>query len=421
MRGLPTRLLGNPEQWYNPGSSDLKVVAGSQGGGGSDVLASKRVLVSDMAGATSEEQFLAALSAAPYVIVDIDVTIGGDVVVTETSVLDVQGGSFTVDGTLWIQGAVIAPHVEVFTVDLPPTRGTEKLKFFSTRQPGTQPKINEHLPELPAVWFNSDTDDWGERINKAIRCGGSDTVIRWSPTYGDWNNKQYSMVKSTIDFDQDRWYSHQTLRGSSHIGASLCIDSGLPIVGIDASNSRELMLDCVRLIQASGGRTAVCCAGGGTTLRIQNCWFGNAKYGYIQNKGAGTDICGLSIESCDYNMYISGSLEDPTITGFPTFSSVRRVVVRGYLSYDAKVKGTSVIRGNGYGVDGVAFVGHTGHYMDVPALKLEDTQDGTMIVSFTGCYLRDVPLSEVGPCTVQWVASMVKDADSPNGRETLLP
>lgn len=351
------------------------------------------------------------------VIIDEPVQLDVPVVVAPTLELVFTGVGeivFQGGGKLSIQGPITAPDRLLFRVPLPKEKGQEQLDFF---QKDAQPsQCNEHIQEIKAIWFDSTRSDWGEKVNKAIRFGGNNCVIRLSSVFGDWKEGKRHMLRTMIDFDQTRWYAHQTLRGAGHIGSTLCIQPYQPMIGINANNSRELFIDGVRVTEGSGSRRSVCFLGGGTTLRVKNCWFGNAKIGVLVVRGAGLAFDNIQIESCGIAMQIGGT-KDPTIPGWPDDNSIRGITVDNLAVYQCHGVGVVVHRNTGYRIIGVRFNNYTANKTVMQPFAII----GDVLVPFMGAYIYECPPAWVkSGARVPWIGSIWVDKDNPNGTTELV-
>ena len=199
--------------------------------------------------------------------------------------------------TLTIEGAVTAGNYQIFRAD-----------SGDVLIPGTA----GHRKTFSPLWFNSvDATDIGEKINKALTAGVTDTHVLIPA--GAFN------LATSIDLGIA---PHSVLEGSGHIATSLTISASLEGIGIDASGSDESQVRRLRCVEATGSQKSICIRLGGTSLVVENCWFGNAKYGMFQNGGAGVHVNGVYIEACAYGIKIASRCYDYKINGLTHGTSI---------------------------------------------------------------------------------------------------
>lgn len=181
-------------------------------------------------------------------------------------------------------------------------------------------KVTRMSPE----WFDG---SMSEKIQKVFQVGGSRTVCTVP-------SGQFP-VNSTISMSEENYGSHLVLEGSSFVATALEMPAGSSLTGVDASVSDECEIKNIRIIEASGKRTGICFALGGTSLKVNNCWAGNAKYGYFQNKGSGTRCTNNFVEACNYGYLVSGNLDmSRRISGAPAPTrGVRDLVIDGGMTH----------------------------------------------------------------------------------------
>jgi len=100
------------------------------------------------------------------------------------------------------------------------------------------------------------------------------------------------------------------LAGQGHIQTHLVIPPRQKIIGLDARRSREVTLQELRVIEASGSQESCCLAGTGMSLKARGLWLGNAKYGFVGNTGSGGTIYDIQIEACQEAIRIQSNFVD---------------------------------------------------------------------------------------------------------------
>jgi hypothetical protein len=118
-------------------------------------------------------------------------------------------------------------------------------------------------------------------------------------------------------------FSKQTLRGSGRETTILRMPARSSMIGIDARYSDELSIENLSIKEASGAHTCAGVALGGTSLRLNNIWCGNMKYGIVGTMGGGTRLLDIDVEACDWGLYFQSGFEDPTI-GLTATTNIRR-------------------------------------------------------------------------------------------------
>lgn len=209
--------------------------------------------------------------------------------------------------------------------------------------------FSPHVEELQVIWFDDGgADDMGARINKAKAAGGENAVIRLPSSRG-WRDDErpFTMLRTEVNLDQNVWYSHTKIVGSSHIASTLTVanvgSNGL--IGINARNADECMLEQVRVIEEEGSVKSICLLAGGTTLKVKDCWFGNSKYGIVIMGGAGIELSDCVIESSDYGIVIDSTFSDSTIANLPQAGSIADVRVRNINCFDHRNAGLTIKSG----------------------------------------------------------------------------
>jgi hypothetical protein len=155
-------------------------------------------------------------------------------------------------------------------------------------------------------------NDVGYIINQIFASLGGATRVYIPGSTKKWE------LSTTIITAQATIGSWCIIEGDGYISTTLEIPLSAAICGINCDTSDELTIRNLRIIEAVGTRVSACIAGGGTTLKVIDCWFGNSKYGIFQNKGAGSCYTNCVIENADYGGYISCNFDDGTISDLPT-------------------------------------------------------------------------------------------------------
>jgi hypothetical protein len=213
--------------------------------------------------------------------------------------------------TLTIYGGVSATnfHTNIFVVSSE-TAANSQVKI---RNVDSTTEISPYVTEMSAFWFNGTTI--AQKINKAYQAGGARTTVRIPAGIHP--------IDTPVVMDQTTYGSNLVLRGESHIASSLQIVGGSAIVGINASNGDECLIDQVRVLEETGSVTSVGLLCGGTSLVVNNCWFSNTKYAILVNSGAGMHIDGCYVEASTYGMMMASNFADYDIGGMNDPSSVQ--------------------------------------------------------------------------------------------------
>jgi hypothetical protein len=241
--------------------------------------------------------------------------ISTDVTVQATVNLVFDGGVVNVPSaggaTLTIYGGVSATnfHTNIFVVS-PETAANSQVKI---RNAYATTEISPYVTEMSAFWFNGTTI--AQKINKAYQAGGARTTVRIPAGIHP--------IDTPVVMDQTTYGSNLVLRGESHIASTLQIADGSAIVGINASNGDECLIDQVRVTEETGSVTSVGLLCGGTSLVVSNCWFSNTKYAILVNSGTGMHIDGCYVEASTYGMMIASNFADYDIGGMNDPSSVQ--------------------------------------------------------------------------------------------------
>ncbi len=238
--------------------------------------------------------------------------IEGTVTADETVNFIMDGGVINVPstGSLTINGGFANRNVNSLCLVTP--SATSSTSAIKIRDTSDSTAISSLVNELQANWFSGST--MSQKIRSALQVGGSNTTVRIPP--GNFT------INTTISLDQSDYGNHLTLRGESHIASTLEMEANCNRVGIDASNGDECLLDNIRVTEATGTRTGVGLLVGGTSLVVNNCWFGNTKYGILANGGSGMHLSGCYIESCDQGFMIASNFADHNIGSMSEPSSV---------------------------------------------------------------------------------------------------
>lgn len=240
--------------------------------------------------------------------------ISSDVTIPASVTLVFNGGKIEVptsaSATLTINGGVASAsfHRELFVVDSA-TASASKIKI---RSASDNTQISPYVTEMSAFWFSGTSI--GGKINKAFQAGGTRTTCRIPAGQ--------HVMSETIVMSETTYGSNLVLRGESQIACSLEITGGSSIVGIDASDGDECLIEGVRVLEATGSRTCVGLLVGGTSLVVANSWFSNTKYGILANSGAGMHLDGTYVEACDYGCMIASNFADYSISGMNNPASV---------------------------------------------------------------------------------------------------
>ena len=241
--------------------------------------------------------------------------INTDVTVQATVNLIFDGGVVNVPSTggatLTIYGGVSSTnfHTNIFVVSNE-TAANSQVKI---RNADATTEISPYVTEMSAFWFNGTTI--AQKIKKAYQAGGARTTVRIPAGIHP--------IDTPIVMDQTTYGSNLVLRGESHIASTLEIVGGSAIVGINASNGDECLIDQVRVTEESGSLTSVGLLCGGTSLVVNNCWFSNTKYAILVNSGAGMHIDGCYVEASTYGMMMASNFADYDIGGMNDPSSVQ--------------------------------------------------------------------------------------------------
>lgn len=248
-----------------------------------------------------------------------DYVISTDVTIQATVNLVFDGGVVAVPSaggaTLTIYGGVSATnfHTNIFAVSSE-TAANSQVKI---RNVDATTEISPYVTEMSAFWFRGTTI--AQRINKAYQAGGARTTVRIPAGVHP--------IDEPIVMDQTTYGSNLVLRGESHIASSLEIVGGSAIVGVNASNGDECLIDQVRVFEETGSVTSVGLLCGGTSLVVSNCWFANTKYAILVNSGSGMHIDGCYVEASTYGMMMASNFADYAISGMNDPSSVQNARV----------------------------------------------------------------------------------------------
>lgn len=212
--------------------------------------------------------------------------------------------------TLTIYGGVATTnfHTNIFVVS-PETAANSQVKI---RNENATTEISPYVTEMSAFWFNGTTI--AQKINKAYQAGGARTTVRIPAGIHP--------INTPVIMDQTTYGSNLVLRGESHIASTLQIAGGSAIVGINASNGDECLIDQVRVTEETGSVTSVGLLCGGTSLVVNNCWFSNTKYAILVNSGSGMHIDGCYVEASTYGMMMASNFADYDIGGMNDPSSL---------------------------------------------------------------------------------------------------
>mgnify|MGYP003643587969 FL=1 len=252
-------------------------------------------------------------ASSGYYVINTDVTIQATVnLVFDGGVVNVPSAG---GATLTIYGGVAATnfHTNIFVVS-PETAANSQVKI---RNVDATAEISPYVTEMSAFWFNGTTI--AQKINKAYQAGGARTTVRIPAGIHP--------IDTPIVMDQTKYGSNLVLRGESHIASTLQIVGGSAIVGVNASNGDECLIDQVRVTEQSGSITSVGLLCGGTSLVVSNCWFSNTKYAILVNSGSGMHIDGCYVEASTYGMMMASNFADYDIGGMNDPSSVQNARV----------------------------------------------------------------------------------------------
>lgn len=247
-------------------------------------------------------------ASSGYYVINTDVTIQATVnLVFDGGVVNVPSAGAA---TLTTYGGVSATnfHTNIFVVSNE-TAANSQVKI---RNVDATTEISPYVTEMSAFWFNGTTI--AQKINKAYQAGGARTTVRIPAGIHP--------IDEPIVLDQTTYGSNLVLRGESHIASSLEIVGGSAIVGVNASNGDECLIDQVRVFEETGSLTSVGLLCGGTSLVVSNCWFANTKYAILVNSGAGMHIDGCYVESSTYGMMMASNFADYAISGMNDPTSV---------------------------------------------------------------------------------------------------
>ena len=256
-----------------------------------------------------------------------DYLIEGDVVTLARNSLVLAGrlllrnsGTFTIYSSLIVVG-----DDQHFNYDLPSDLTTSPLKI---RKAGSVDECNPNIKEVNPFWWNG--NGIGDRTNRALRACGGRTKVKFPN-----GNIEY-LNGGGIILNEDIVGTQITLEGSGgHLATTLVMPSNSPMIGVDAFKADEAVIRDLRVIEGSGSKVSCCFNIGGTSGIVDNCWAGNAKYGFMLRQTAGTQLNNLWSEFCNYGMVVCSNFADFSIPGLDDAGgSVINVIINSGLLYE---------------------------------------------------------------------------------------
>lgn len=178
-------------------------------------------------------------------------------------------------------------------------------------------------------------EDIGQMVNDVI----ADMEKRFQPfskhivlPNGIWE------IRTPIILEQTIVGKRIVLEGSGHLATTLVMPFGPEhhFIGIDARNSRECHIRNLRVIEDVGDPVDRCCciAVGGTSTKVTDCWFGNAKIG-ILTTGAGSLLANNFIEHCQVGLLVATRYFDESLGIQPATANTRDLTVATQYQYYA--------------------------------------------------------------------------------------
>jgi hypothetical protein len=291
------------------------------------------------------------------------------------------GGIVNVTGSVTINGGVqvIPFHTQAFTV-ASAVAASSKLKIRNVDAAGGITAGNSCSPyvdRISPMWF--DGASMSVKIQKAFQVGSSKTRCSIPPGH--------HTVTTTISLNETDYGSHLILEGESYISTTLEAAGNAALCIIDAAGnggSDEAEIRHLRVIEGSGGRTCICIALGGTSLKVNDCWTGNAKYGLYQNRGAGTRITNHFSENCDYEYFCAPNhSETANISGAPAASGgISDILIQGGKLHSSVITNVRVLRAGTNVVRGLEMNGVTLNDGGTYCLEVSDTNTSLGVKGF---------------------------------------
>lgn len=254
----------------------------------------------------------------------------------------------------------------------------ERLINYESNSTSKRQRQYEH--GVCRFFVSKNTADVGKRVNDVI----ADMQARFQP----WGKELVlhgglGPITSPINLDQNIAGGRIVLRGTGYMNPTLEMPHGPDhhFIAIDARNSRELNVRHLRVIESVGDPVDRCCciAVGGTSAKVTDCWFGNAKIG-ILTTGAGTILDNNNTEFCRDGLLVTTRYFDSSLGIKPATANTRNLKVDTHQLYKTSVTIRNYLHVNVEVTKGEVKAGDTlimGEY-SVPIL---DIHDNTLLVS----------------------------------------
>lgn len=216
-------------------------------------------------------------------------------------------GGTVIPTNVTINGAIEGPCKPLFVEIQESSAEDSTLRI---RRADKEDEISIYQCEMRPHWFvgaGKIEAEWGHRANLCFQIGAEHTRCQFTSGYFG--------MSETILVDRDYYGSHLILSGQGFQATHLQSFGEVEIALVDMFNAGESQMKDIKVNEEFTRTRCICVSLGGTTNKITNCWFGNARYGIYQHAGTGALVENCHVEACVYNRFI-GNNHDPGVSGY---------------------------------------------------------------------------------------------------------